>query len=43
MSAYDLNDPKHPGYAERLYDRADLARDEAWMRQPEFGPREETS
>jgi hypothetical protein len=29
MSAYELNDPKHPGYAERYFDRADLYRDEA--------------
>ena len=27
-SGYDLNDPKHPTYAERMADRADIARDE---------------
>ncbi|SFN66890.1 hypothetical protein [Mycetocola miduiensis] len=23
MSAYDLDDPKHPGYADRLFERRD--------------------
>jgi|GEM_PF-3631457 len=28
MSAYETNDPKHPGYAERVADLADTARAE---------------
>jgi len=28
MSAYEKNDPKHPGYAERAADLADTARAE---------------
>lgn len=23
MTGYDVTDPKHPGYAERMFDRAD--------------------
>lgn len=34
MSGYDLNDPKHPGYVERLLDRADDRRTSAGVEQP---------